>query len=205
MKKTLTFLLLSFVMMSCASLYRPIHPEQLSYSNNTKEEHIEYSYIQDVLSFTGNKKYAKIEDRLGIKVLSVSLKNTSDKDINITKDLLFKVDSRESYPMESYSVTSRIKQGSIGYLLWCLFTIQIGDENESTLYPIGIPIAALNMLSAGNANSAFRKEFNQHNMIGKTVAPGETLTGLLAFQGTGYGNLEIEMKQNSNSVPSAQQ
>ncbi|NJN78653.1 MAG: hypothetical protein HC803_10295 [Saprospiraceae bacterium] len=60
--KNLSFLFLIFLFVSsCASNYYPIQSSAMPYNNPAESNGVNYAYSKDVLTKTGNKKYAKKE------------------------------------------------------------------------------------------------------------------------------------------------
>lgn len=68
------------------------------------------------------------------------------------------------------------------------------NGNVTSSFPIGLiigPAIALgNVIGAASANANMLKELTADNIMGKTVEPGQTVTGLMALPGYDYPNLE---------------
>jgi hypothetical protein len=193
MKKTTTLILTVFLLWGCASVYKPIQPSSLNYSNTEVGEEISYSYKFDVLNEKGNKRYARKEDKFNIDILSVKLINNTNKELDFNKNVKCYMGDRELYPLESNSVTSRIKQGVIGYILYGFVFLYIGNEENVTTIPIGLPIGIGNMIAAGSSNGKFKREFSEYNLVNKTINPGDTIYGLVAFKDIEYGKFEMKI------------
>lgn len=188
----LLFLVLLFVS-SCASSYYPVQPGAMPTDREGETNGVYYGYSKNVLSKTGNKKYAKKEVKRGISVISVKIKNDTDNEISVKDDLIFTMGGKELEPLESVVVTDNIKQPAPLYALYGLLFLNITRNNESLTLPIGVPIAIGNMVVASSANRQFREDFATYNIRDEKIAPGESLSGLIAFRDNASGTLTITM------------
>ena len=194
MKKTFLLLTTIFILSGCASRYYPISNSQ-SYRNTEEGNNLTYSYKFDVLAANGNKKYAKKEAKHNIDVMSVKITNNTDRELSVDNDIDFYVSNRQVQPLESTSVTSRIKQGAAIYLLYSFLFLYVDDGSSRTTIPIGVGIGIGNMAFASANNKKFKDEFSINNIIGKTIKPGETLHGLVGFIDIEHGSLRMEVKE----------
>ncbi|MFT6149768.1 MAG: hypothetical protein ACJAUH_002462 [Saprospiraceae bacterium] len=191
MKKVfLPFLVLLFVS-GCASNYYPINLSALPSDRQGEINGINYGYSKNVLSKTGNKKYAKKEVKRGINVISVKIKNNTDYEISVKDDLIFRMGNKELEPLESVVVTDNIRQPAPLYALYGLLFLNITRNNQGVSLPIGVPIAIGNIAVASSANRKFREDFSIYNIRNEKIAPGETLSGLVAFRDNASGTLVI--------------
>lgn len=193
MKITSYALVILFFCSGCAAFYKPVKPERFSYKNTQLYDDVNFAYRFDVLTLTKNKRYAKKEEKFDIDVVAVKITNNSDKVISFDEDIKFHMAGRELYPLENHRVTSKLKQTVLPYLLYSLLFLRIETSSSRTTIPLGAGIALGNVLSAASSNSSFKKEFSNNNLVGKMIPPNETVTGLVAFGGMEYGNLEISI------------
>ena len=156
-----------------------------------------YGYSKNVLAKTANKKYAKKEVKRGISVLSVKIKNDTDKEISVKDDLKFTMGGKELEPLETVVVTDNIKQISPLYALYGLLFLNLESNTPTSSsrisLPIGVPIAIGNIIVASSANRDFRENFGVYNVKDAKIAPGESLSGLIAFRDNASGTLVITM------------
>ncbi len=193
MRKTITTVLFITLFFGCAGIYHPIQPNTLNYNNVEIREGVSYSYRFDVLPQKGNKKYVKKAAKYNIDIVAVKIINNTDRELDFNKDIQLYVGNKISYPLESTVVTSQIKQGVVGYLLYGLLFFQIHNNNSTTTLPVGLGIGIGNMIAASSNNEKFKKEFSTYNLVNKTIAPGETVYGLVALRDIGQGALEIKI------------
>ncbi len=189
MKKIIVLFFTAFLLVGCASSYKSLHVENMHFNNEEKGDQISYSYKFNVLQDSGNKKYAKKEVNNNVDVVAVQITNNTSTEIDVRKDLKFEVNHRIAYPMESSAVGNLIKQGSAIYLLYLPVTLSAGTG----IIPIGIPIALINMISAGSSNGKFKTEFTQNNLLDTKIKPGETVEGLIGFSNIDFGNIKISV------------
>ena len=71
MRKIISLLLITIMFCGCATTYKPIRPSDLTYKNIEIGEKISYAYKFDVLDKTGNRKYAKKENKHNIDIVSL--------------------------------------------------------------------------------------------------------------------------------------
>jgi len=74
-----------FILSGCAASYKPIYPVSLNYDSHQSEDGVELSYKYDVLRQNGNKKYAKKEDKKGVKLVALKITNNTQSVVNIGK------------------------------------------------------------------------------------------------------------------------
>jgi hypothetical protein len=205
MKKILILPLLIAVILSggCASNYRSISP-QTSYFNATeKTSELEFSYRYNVLQEKGNKKYAKREDKKGIRVVALKITNNTERPVKFPEDIQLYAGNRSIHLLEPEFIHSKLKQGVPIYLLYLLFTpmtltASSGNGDVSST-PVGLllgpGLTALNIGIAASANNKFKEELLQYNLTNRIIEEGETVYGLIGFQDFGYAPLKIELKR----------
>ncbi len=194
MKNLFLLSVVTLLISSCASFYKPIDPHNFNYNTKDNGEVIDYDYKTDVLTLTGNQKYAKKEDKYGIDIVAVKIQNNTTEPINVKDDIDFIAGDRTIVPMESYLVEDNIKQRNIAlYALYGLLTLNVERNGQQTIYPFGIGIAIGNIAVAASANSSFKKNFSEQNILNKTIQPGEVVYGLVAFRDLQSYKLEMKL------------
>nr|MDQ3394479.1 hypothetical protein [Bacteroidota bacterium] len=193
---------LVIILSGCAATYRPIDPPSLNYNSHDFQDGIGFSYKYDVLREKGNKKYAKKEDKKGIKLIAVKVTNNTDTVINIGRDAAFYSGQNQIFPMEPMAVKESIKQIVPGYLLYLLLTflqlnVSSGDSGDS--YPIGIiigpGITIGNMAMAVTANKNMLTELYEYNILNKDIQKGETVYGIIGVRDMGFNPITIKIKK----------
>ena len=111
MKSFLPLGILIFLFSQCASIYHPIDPPKVAYSfEQENNEDLSFSYKYDVLAQSGNRKYSRKEKHHGFSVVSVRLRNNTNRTLSFARDIdlfiLFKEDKytllRMSTPLISF-------------------------------------------------------------------------------------------------------
>lgn len=185
---------------SCASYYKPLNPQSAPYTFTEKGEGVDYSYQYDLLQLYGNKKYAKREVKNHIRVVAVRVTNNTDSTLHIGNDYKFMLGNTETTPVAPTLAAKQLKQGVPIYLLYALLNTTLtttvdGRVTESTFIPSGPPIAAYNLIVAASANSKFKNELIIQNIQDKSVAPGETVHGLVSLRTISAAPVRLERRK----------
>ena len=201
-KLSLMILMLAFLALitACASSYKTIGPNRLSFNSPDSQAGIDFSYKYDVLREAGNKKYAKKESKKGVRLIAVKITNNSDSVLNIGSDIDFYAGEKHVFPMDPVDIKNSIKQIVPGYLPYLLLTfvnLTVYDGNTVDVIPIGLVlgpgITAGNMIVAGTANTKLQYELEENNIMNKEVEPGETVYGIIGIRNTGYDPVTIKI------------
>ena len=194
-------LILVFFLAGCAAGYKPINPQSILYPSYDLQNGITFSYKYDVLVEQGNKKYAKKEVANGIRIVAVSLTNNSDSDLNVGTQVEFFAGSNRVFLMDPMDVKNAIKQNMDQFLLYLLISgvyIKVDNGGGSKVYPVGLifgPLLTLdNMVTAASANKKLLDELIRYNLSDNIIRKGETVYGIISFQGTGYDPVSIKLK-----------
>lgn len=195
-------ILSSFLLISCASSYTAIIPEKITYTLVQEIDSVSFEYKYDILE----KKYAKKENKKGVKVVAVKLTNNTDEDIIFGNNVkvVFENDS-PVYVMDNFTVYDGLKQ-KVGNYLWYLLLVGLYYERttqdqfnniESNRTQIGLVIAPLvsggNMIVADLSNRKFKEDLTKYDIIGKVIKPGETVYGLIGIRTHFYDVLKIKV------------
>jgi hypothetical protein len=201
-------LISGFIITGCASSYTPIDPMRINYGNKLTESNVDFSYQYDILRARGNKKYAKKEDKTGIRVVAIRITNNSGSDLLLGENYDIYSSDRKVVPLDPGFVSPKLKQGVAIYLLYLPLTfakfttykIDSRGYQEINSIPIGYAlgpgITLGNMAVAGTANTKLQAELVYHNLIGRKIANGETVHGIVALQDFGFNPLSIKLKAN---------
>ncbi len=193
-----------FVMLTgCASGYKMISPESITYVSNDVSDNITLAYKYDLLQ----KKYAKRELKKGVKLLAVKITNNSEKDLTFGKDIkLTYEDGKDILVMESMNAFKTLKQSTVSYLWYLLLTpvnlyttkTTNGFQQETSSTPIGLLIgpglAIGNMITSGSANKKFKTELLQYNVNGSLIGKGKTVYGLIPIRTTSFEAIKLKVE-----------
>ena len=107
---TSVMLLLTICMCSCASRYKTINPQGLSYNSVDLIDGISLEYKYNVLQ----KKYRKKEDKKKVKLVAVKIINNSERDITLGQDLQITYNSGTPVQvLDNKSVYKSLKQSVV--------------------------------------------------------------------------------------------
>jgi hypothetical protein len=192
--------ILGFILSNCASTYKVINPNSLNYTNKQNcNEKFEVSYLYDIYSLTENSKYSKKEKSNGFRTIAVKVKNITDSSRMITTDnfKIYQNDNEVTFANKSDYFNS-VSQTSASYLLhglwgpWSFETISDENGNSQTTvryYFIGLIVGVINMIVASSANTNHENEIKNCEIYGKTIKPGETITGIVIIKSSQYDPL----------------
>ena len=187
---------------SCAATYKNISPERANYSSNDLQDGISISYRYDVLNENGNKKYAKREQRNGVKVVAVKITNYTTSTINVSKDLSFYLGSNQISLLSPEEIKQELKQNSPSYLLYLLLTPMVfqktdenGTEKTHIGYVVGPGVTLLNIIMASTANQNFLFELIKYDISNSEIAPNETKYGIIGIRDQGYNIITLKRKK----------
>jgi hypothetical protein len=171
---------------------------RLTYQDVVTSDGMELEYKYSVLRQAGNKKYARKADDKNIKIVGIKFTNLTDADIHFGNDLDVYADDQKITPLSPDVVKKEVKQVSGLYMLWSLFWITFtkceNDDCSITPIPIGLLIGIGNTAGASGANKSFNRELEYHNMMNKTVKPGQTVKGLLIVRSDTEAPLSVRFK-----------
>ena len=197
-KKNLSLLLLTIYIMGCASAYRPMVTRHASYLAASETGNILMEYRYEVLKESENKKYARKANDKGIQLVAVAITNDSQNEIVFGEDVKLYANNEPITPLRPEAVKRQVRQVSGWYMFWGLFWIFIsscenGNCNVIPL-PIGLVIGLGNMAKAQKANRYFVEDMEHNSPMNKTIAPGETVYGLLPLKVKEGETLELRLK-----------
>jgi hypothetical protein len=164
---------------SCAASFTSLNPKSFYYSNTTITDSVKLSYKYNVLTERGNKKYAKKELKMGVKITAIKIVNNGNETLRHGENFKFVSGDKDVIPLDPLTTFQKVKQKTTSH------------------YPIGLVVgpglAIGNLLYASSSNSKFKEELLQYDVLGKDIKPGETGTFLLSFQNVEFGPLGIKM------------
>ena len=180
---------------SCASTYEVIDPKRVNYENTTIKDSIEFSYRYDVLSYRGNRKYAKKEVPQGVKIVAVKIVNNTPNSFLCGDDYVIFSNGKKMRLLAPDEAFKKLRQIAPGHLLYMLLTPMQFYSGNTTL-PIGLvlgPVITLgNIATALTANDKFKIELETMYIYGRVVKPGEEVYGVICIATSGYGPLSME-------------
>ena len=195
---SISIALVILISLSCASRYNLINPRSLNYVGTSEDSGVILQYKYDVLNSVRNKKYSKKEDKKGVQLVSVKVTNNSPDPVSFIDDVKIYSGEKRILPMAPKLIHSQLKQNAAIYILYGLlwFTISNCEDGEcdNIAIPIGLPIGIGNIAYAASANKRFLQELEAYNLLNKTIAPGETVYGLVGVESTGFDPLTFEVE-----------
>lgn len=192
---------LSFVAIlfsSCASGYKTINPNTLTYQSTAADKGVTLDYKYNLLY----RRYAKKETNNRVRLVAVKIVNTSGRDLVFGKDItLTYTNGNVISMMDQQRTYHELKQGSIGYLLYLLLTpaklttATNGVETNSIPvgYAIGPGLALGNIIAAGSANKNFEEELMKYNVEGTVIKNGETKYGLIGINADNFDAIKVKI------------
>lgn len=204
MKNTILLLTLFLLFSSCASTYKQLRPNSTYYPVTNNSTGIDFSYKHGILRESGNKKYAKREDKKAIRLAAVKITNKTGSAFTIGQNAKFYSGNGELILLTPDFLHRELKQGVPEYLLYLLLTpLNFYKTNsdgtvDSTPvgYVLGPGIAFGNMIGAGAANQNFLKELRTYDLINKQINPGETVYGIIGMRDNGFNPIELRILGN---------
>lgn len=198
MKRTLLAAVLGALCFGCASTYKPIFPDDVSFSATTQDGGLKMQYKYDVLADAGNRKYAKKEDRRRVRIVAVNVQNNTGRAITLGRDAELYSGKMQLFPLTGPDVKQELRQVKGLYMIWSIVWVVLSkcdDGDCSTIpLPVGLVIGLANMGTAGKANNDLLYDFNRHNITDKTIPPGESVTGLIAVRGFSGQEIRLRLK-----------
>ena len=189
---------ISILLCSCASSYKPIYPSKVIYP--TVDNSYLFSYRYNVLRLAGNKKLAKKEDKFNVRIVAIRIVNNSNRVLRYGYNFDLYSGDHRSRILEPDIVAASVKQSVPIYLLYLLLT-GMRFETSSSSIPIGLVIGpgitAGNMIVAGSANKNFMKELVENSIIDREIKPGETFYGLIGISDNSYMPLTLKIIGNN--------
>ncbi|MCB0278741.1 MAG: hypothetical protein KDD94_04515 [Calditrichaeota bacterium] len=162
-----------------------ISVERPTLVRTASDNNIEFS--AGLKSISSNSSIAEKMAKRDIKVIEVEIKNNSNSTFQLDYNNVRLVNKSSSIPaMETNEFIDDVSFNVGGYWLWSLLwlgsTTCTGSGGcESSWYPIGLPIALINVLTASGANSDFEKDLT-NNRLNFTLNSGEHKKGMAYFK-----------------------
>lgn len=205
--KTTAVLLTLVFLNSCASAYKPVQPDALSYNSVHRENGITMEYQYDLL----RKKYAKKEEKRDVRLVAVKIQNNTGTDIMFERDFTLTYENgKEPILMPRDRVFSSLKQQPATHLFYLLLTPitfqttttnSYGIQETSSSFPVGLivgpALAGGNLIAASSANKKFKGQLEAYDLRGKVIPNGETVYGLIGIRADNYDALRIKIMQRN--------
>lgn len=178
------------VVTGCASSYKPVAFDSLDYTGVQSAGALDIAYRYEVQpGYYGEKARKR-----GYDVVAVRVTNTLDTPVTLNASTLrMKAAGAPVSPLPPEVVADNIKQPVWSYLLWSLVNVTIYDEDGVVAFiPVGIGVSLLNMIHSSSSNGRVEEAYKEHSLMGRTIAPGATVDGLLFLSTTGFAPLTFE-------------
>ena len=190
------FFTISFIC-GCASGYKAIKPETLTYVSTITDNSVILKYKYGVLT----KRYAVRERKQHLELFAVSITNNSNKDLVFGKDVIILSGDKPAEIIPYQTVYKQVKQRQAVYLLYLLLTPARfntrGGGQTSTVpigYAVGPGLTLANMVAVNNANNNLRKELLKYDLNGTTIKKGQTVYGLAGIHADSPDALKIRLQ-----------
>ena len=202
--KIILLLIASCSFMSCSSGYKMIEPTTIDYNTTNESGNVKLEYKYDLL----HKKYAKKEEKKGVKLVAIRITNNSGKAVMFGRDATLTFENgTEVYVMENQKAFKTLKQSPASYL-WYLLLTPINlypTETKSSRFPekpsttpigviLGPGLAGGNMIAASSANTKFKQELLDYNLNGNIIKNGETKYGLIGIKADSFDALKLKIE-----------
>ena len=161
---------------NCASNYRLIQPETLSFDSAQDTlvgQKLAINWRYDVLKEAGNRSYARMERKQEVSLLALRLFNSGEDTLAFPESVVITDGSGLLWPLPMEEAAEVFIQR----------TREPGEGAVEVEGGHGIILAAglVNLAKGLNANIRFVKELDAHYLVGRDIPPGSTVTGLLAL------------------------
>lgn len=184
---------IALILSSCAAGHHAFKLETTYYDNSNLHDRVSFSYKNDILFDTGNKKNFKKEEGKNLNIVSVKITNHTDSIITIGENYKFYSNNNEIFPISSAIIFNKIKQHAWSHIFYLLLTplnLTITKDYSTTQYRFGIvlgpSLAITNATIASIANKELRNELNTYYILGTSILPGETAHGIVGFKTPPY-------------------
>ncbi|MEP0368437.1 MAG: hypothetical protein ABJN36_16290 [Cyclobacteriaceae bacterium] len=209
MNKTYLFLAILLISSGCAKRYYDIHPQSFNYENRLSASgSLRINYVYDVQFGEHNKKYSQKERDSNLKLLALSIENTSIEPIQIKRgNLDIKTASGRKIPSVDMSFySSKVRQKPENYVLFYGIA-GLGVYSETDPYggstkvkviynPLPLIIGAGNAIFAGVANNKHKRNLKKYDIDQVVVPPKSTINGVIAVSEPGFPELIFEYSEN---------
>lgn len=199
LRAVVCLLLSCYLFSSCAASYRPVMPNTLHYPESTTQgDNFWYKY--DVLVLSHNRKLARKEFNSAVRVVAVKIYNNTGQTLKYGVNYKLYSGDQEAEVLAPAETAHYIRETVPLYLLYLLFTpmtLTTNNGTSSSTLPIGLIIGpaltGINVGVAATANSHFRNELEQYNLVNTEIKPGETVYGLIGIMARDYGTLSMKI------------
>ncbi len=188
-----------FFFLGCATSYTTIKEQDTFAENSIENEDIKLD-----LGFQGFGKNNRFRDNFvdnKIAFLRLTITNRTNQPIIVDEEninLKLKDQDLTILPLGANSVAERTALSSAGYwfwgLLWFGYTKCENNDCESSWYPVGLLIGAINYFRATSTNSKMEDELMKNRFKGGTVMPGEKMMGYLFFDSSEKRYYDLQIK-----------
>lgn len=188
--RTAVFFALVFVLAGCASSYKSVSYDRIDYTGAQTTEGLDIAYRYEAQpGYYGEKTRKR-----GYDVVAVRVTNTRETPVTLNRSSLrLQAGGAPISSVRPDIVADNVKQPVWSYLLWNLANITVSDEDGFVAFiPLGLGISIINIALSSSANNRVEDAYREQYLMGTTVAPGETVEGLLFLSTTGFAPLTFE-------------
>lgn len=204
MKQLYCLIAIFFLFSGCASRYHFVHPElnqQVQQCVPAGEIHLEYQ--TQVMYLNRNKKQARKERNKNFSVISVKVQNFTKTPVIIGKNTRFYSGDLPVYvyqPADSYKMLKQKWPYHLFYLGLTPMSVSLAIGGLYAVGPVGLilgpGLTLYNSLKAAQNNKKLKTDLNVNSLIGREIKPGESVAGILVFEGKLAGPLRLRFKDN---------
>ena len=178
-----------------------VRPDRINYQNLQNADSVSFSYHYDILRQANNKRYYKKEIKRNIRLVAIRIINESDSITDLNR-YEFYAGKNKAALLPVTSVYKKLKQKWWPFLFYSLLTINsmethcIGGRcrtRSKIVFPIGVFIAAGNIIYASISNQHFKKELSYFEYKPKSLQPGEHYYALIGIQEDNYEPITLHL------------
>jgi hypothetical protein len=208
MKRFVPFAMLLLIVTlfsGCAASYHTIFPNAIRFPSMVTEDGVQLSYQYDILRSSGNNRYGAKEEKKGLRLIALKIKNLADTSICLSRDYdLFSGDIK-IIPLESSAISGRLKQKVWPYYFYMLMTLVRIDYMVTTPttittgtipvgWALGPGLTLLNTMKASSSNRKLYYNLNQTAIWNRVIKTGETAYGLIGIEGPEVRPIHLRKK-----------
>ena len=204
-----------FLLTSCAVQHKSLSGiSQWSYPQHQMDSVISFSFVDDVLDKSGNKRQAKWADRKGIEIISIKLINNTKKPIHGTQ-IAYLLNNKKPEIIHNKWLAKKVRQRISPLMILALpfFIVEAllfhQDDNDNDYYQLNNiepyyitnEVVAQQEVKRGAANFNLQKEIMSFKLASQVLVPGRPVYGIIGIKtGQKLDNLEVVVKQTDSAL-----
>jgi hypothetical protein len=188
---------------SCASNYRTISYNKLSFQEKQWVGDFEIEYAYDALYANKNRRYAKNEKKNNHTLIALRVKNVGSSDLIFDLNQFDIITQNDTiFPIPTHIYLNQTSQKFYKYLIYVpfLFSAEYSNNNRNGqvqslgLNPITTVLMASNIIFQLIHNGTFQNNVNTMQPYEKNIAVGEIKYFLVPIPENDYLKLEFQLK-----------